>query len=675
MNDAPIGDVITVQRPEGMRTRVPNPELIPDRLAEGPFSGTMPKSGKSRPIGSQSTVKLTEIPVVDLISDSEVENTQNEDKNDNRENRKPSDDSTRKKPCGIPANEKPEETPFPPSNTRRRRGILDRLRGGVTPKTRGGTGAQTSRASTGARTSLRGTGAQTPRASTGTRTSLGGTGARTTREGAVQKPPRDTLSTSRQGSRGSLDRLRRDVVPDPRGGSGSRNVRPPGGAPARNNVRPPGSAPAQNMRPPGGAPTRNVRPPGGAPAQNMRPTSGSPTQNVRPPGSAPAQNMRPTSGSPAQNMEPPVCTYSQTPRASIGARYSLGGTDARTSGESDGHRPQANATSAQEADGLCAKLHEGPFIKVQKFMLRESEACPGAFQALCQLLAGEPAVVDDHVPIRLSELKDFQRVLVKASRTKARFYGVFKTKNFLPGHIVSAMIGPEKVRKECTDYTKPASHQIHYQEERVQTNPRLILWDGTGMPLRSAKERQAMGFPAISPIHPLGGNLLAGTPGMHQPRGYKTNSLGGARFALSLEKCNLHLVYLLYEGRRVWICVSPDDKTILEDGIRNMLIKGCNIDKNATISDELIRQALFYFPFPLLKESEAKFTIIDQKPGDLVVVLPGTYYQAINMGFTKGEAVNYADKKWTPPSQSLQGSLRSDLIQKWVADELSSDSD
>ncbi|CAG9953586.1 unnamed protein product [Clonostachys rosea f. rosea IK726] len=54
-----------------------------------------------------------------------------------------------------------------------------------------------------------------------------------------------------------------------------------------------------------------------------------------------------------------------------------------------------------------------------------------------------------------------------------------------------------------------------------------------------------------------------------------------------------------------------------------------------------------YMPeyFPHLRTSGKNRS---QKAGEVVVTLPGPYHQGFTLGYTKAEAMNYADEKWAP---------------------------
>ncbi|CAH0023406.1 unnamed protein product [Clonostachys rhizophaga] len=280
------------------------------------------------------------------------------------------------------------------------------------------------------------------------------------------------------------------------------------------------------------------------------------------------------------------------------------------------------------------------------------------------------------------ELKEFPRVLARVAGTDARAQGVFKITLPLEsrrlGYVTtwrpksyleysSQGLGNGLSRVELR-YTKNTTHiggfngrsedppslleLVKKQEDRLASDRLSGLQYRVGVPLRSDNERRGMGLPPKSPIHPLDGSRLAQTPrcidGIHNPRCYETDTAQGTPFVMSLEECNLHLVHYLYEGRRVWICISPGAREQFEARLRQEIARVRGEDAETLRCGQFARHARLYFNRSLLEDWGIEYTIVDQKAGEVVVLLPGTYHQGFTPGYTRAEAINYADEKWAP---------------------------
>ncbi|CAG9986420.1 unnamed protein product [Clonostachys byssicola] len=292
----------------------------------------------------------------------------------------------------------------------------------------------------------------------------------------------------------------------------------------------------------------------------------------------------------------------------------------------------------------------------------------------------QTGVVD--LSIHSDKLKDFPCVLSWAIKKNARAQGVFKLtllngrtlgrraiawrpKSYLEYSCKALGKGLSRVELKYTrnasliggrnvhsEHLPSVAELIKKQEERLESNSLSGLRYRAGIPIRSEVEREGMGLPTTSPIHPLDGNRLAQTrrciDGIHTPRCYETDILEGTPFVMSLEECNLYSLHLLYEGRRVWICVSPDAKEKFEERIRKEIAEMRGEDAKTSHCGQFVRHERLYFSRSLLEEWGIAYTIVDQKAGEVVVTLPGTYHQGFTVGHTKTESVNYADEEWEP---------------------------
>jgi hypothetical protein len=132
--------------------------------------------------------------------------------------------------------------------------------------------------------------------------------------------------------------------------------------------------------------------------------------------------------------------------------------------------------------------------------------------------------------------------------------------------------------------------------------------------------------------------------GIHSPYCYESDHKEGAPFLLHTEDFQLCSVNLLHQGRKIWICVFPDASNELEDKLRQVKPGGMSL----LSCSQFIRHACIYISTTELDKWGIPYTIVDQRAGEIVVTLPSTYHQGFSLGYTKAEAVNYADKRWDP---------------------------
>ncbi|CAH0042062.1 unnamed protein product [Clonostachys rhizophaga] len=193
-----------------------------------------------------------------------------------------------------------------------------------------------------------------------------------------------------------------------------------------------------------------------------------------------------------------------------------------------------------------------------------------------------------------------------------------------------------------------AEEEVRKQDDRLRSNSLEGVYYATDMLAADEADRRARGLPAVSPIHPLAGDQLRKTTcaiqGIHSPYCYESAHKEGAPFLLHTEDFQLCSVNLLHQGRKIWICVFPDASNELEDKLRQVKPGG----KSLLPCSQFIRHACIYISTTELDKWGIPYTIVDQRAGEIVVTLPSTYHQGFSLGYTKAEAVNYADKKWDP---------------------------
>lgn len=160
------------------------------------------------------------------------------------------------------------------------------------------------------------------------------------------------------------------------------------------------------------------------------------------------------------------------------------------------------------------------------------------------------------------------------------------------------------------------------------------------VPAWTPDQRRAAGVPERSPIHPLKGDKLDHTraiiPGIHTPYVYESGPHFGASFQIHAEDFRLVSLNHLYKGRKIWIVVPSTAVDVAEEALGRK--RGC--------SQFMRHRAEFFFPQKLDKLG-IPYRIVDQRPGETIVILPDAYHEGFSTGYTIAEAKNYADESWT----------------------------
>ncbi|TWU70769.1 hypothetical protein ED733_000712 [Metarhizium rileyi] len=172
------------------------------------------------------------------------------------------------------------------------------------------------------------------------------------------------------------------------------------------------------------------------------------------------------------------------------------------------------------------------------------------------------------------------------------------------------------------------------------------------VPAWTKTQRRLAGVPERSPIYPLKGDKLDKTkaviPGIHTPYVYESASSFGATFQIHAEDFRLASLNHLYRGRKIWIVIPATDVHVAEKAL----------GRGAGCSQFMRHRAEFFFPDKLQKLG-IPFRIVDQRPGETIVILPDAYHEGFSCGYTIAEAKNYADPAWTTDSyQPCQASCK-----------------
>ncbi|OAQ66843.1 jumonji domain-containing 2D [Pochonia chlamydosporia 170] len=195
---------------------------------------------------------------------------------------------------------------------------------------------------------------------------------------------------------------------------------------------------------------------------------------------------------------------------------------------------------------------------------------------------------------------------------------------------------------------KHLKHLFRKHQNRQLRNIRYRV----DVPAWTKTQRRLAGVPERSPIYPLKGDKLDHTkaviPGIHTPYVYESSSSFGATFQIHAEDFRLASLNHLYKGRKIWIVIPATDVDVAERAL----------GRGSSCSQFMRHRAEFFFPDKLEKLG-IPYRIVDQRPGETIVILPDAYHEGFSCGYTIAEAKNYADPAWTTDSyQPCQASCR-----------------
>ncbi|KAJ6443005.1 jumonji domain-containing 2D [Purpureocillium lavendulum] len=159
------------------------------------------------------------------------------------------------------------------------------------------------------------------------------------------------------------------------------------------------------------------------------------------------------------------------------------------------------------------------------------------------------------------------------------------------------------------------------------------------VPAWTPRQRLEAGVPERSPLHPLKGDKLDDTkaviPGIHTPYVYESGPYFGATFQIHAEDFRLASLNHLYKGRKIWVVIPATAVDVAEMALGRG--DGC--------SQFMRHRAEFFFPDKLEKLG-IPYRLVDQRPGETIVILPDAYHEGFSTGYTLAEAKNYADASW-----------------------------
>ena len=277
----------------------------------------------------------------------------------------------------------------------------------------------------------------------------------------------------------------------------------------------------------------------------------------------------------------------------------------------------------------CAQWDDFPGILAAARKLGATK--DGCFKVV--LPAGLLGTVPDKIAQRLPA-KAYRPHQIK--RTRIWQVGTVETEGDFPSSLERAKPSFEG---STTDAFKKLSHLFNKNKGRQMRDVRYRV----DVPAWNSGQRINAGVPEKSPMHPLKGDKLDQTkaiiPGIHTPYVYESGPAFGATFQIHAEDYRLLSLNHLYKGRKIWVVIPAGAVDLLEE----------KLERQGKCSQFMRHRAEFLFP-EKLKRLEVPFRIIDQRPGETIVILPDAYHEGFSTGYTLAEAKNYAEPDWTAAS-------------------------
>ncbi|RGP79344.1 lysine-specific demethylase 4b [Fusarium longipes] len=233
--------------------------------------------------------------------------------------------------------------------------------------------------------------------------------------------------------------------------------------------------------------------------------------------------------------------------------------------------------------------------------------------------------------------KDSQKVPANAYRPTQIKKNSFWRVDTVPsvGSFTSSVTGPQ-----CNVSAIQAIDQLRKLYRKNNRKQIRNVRYRADVPAWTPEQRREAGVPEQSPIYPLKGDKLDKTkaiiPGIHTPYVYESGPHFGASFQIHAEDFRLVSLNHLYQGRKIWIVVPSTAVDIAEEAL----------GRKGKCSQFMRHRAEFFFPQKLEKLG-IPFRIVDQRPGETIVILPDAYHEGFSTGYSIAEAKNYADDDWT----------------------------
>lgn len=117
----------------------------------------------------------------------------------------------------------------------------------------------------------------------------------------------------------------------------------------------------------------------------------------------------------------------------------------------------------------------------------------------------------------------------------------------------------------------------------------------------------------------------------------------GSVFAAHSEDMNLLSINYLHAGSpKYWYSIAPEDTYRFES------LAASHFGGAASNCPDFLRHKRYLLSPAILKKAGIKFTTQIQRPGDVMITMPGCYHFGFNTGFNIAESTNFAVPEWVP---------------------------
>lgn len=120
------------------------------------------------------------------------------------------------------------------------------------------------------------------------------------------------------------------------------------------------------------------------------------------------------------------------------------------------------------------------------------------------------------------------------------------------------------------------------------------------------------------------------------------SSQPGAPFGFHIEDNNALSFSHLHIGQKVWICVGAAHAALAEAEFRGAIDEARVAASSAMECTQWVRHEGLFCAGAALSRRGVPVAYVDQRAGEVVVTLPGTYHAGFSTMYTRADAVNYA---------------------------------
>ncbi len=102
----------------------------------------------------------------------------------------------------------------------------------------------------------------------------------------------------------------------------------------------------------------------------------------------------------------------------------------------------------------------------------------------------------------------------------------------------------------------------------------------------------------------------------------------GAPFVLCTAPDWLYTMDYLHRGSQCyWVVIPPSARRLLESHLRHVRLDMYTGDFTGTPCSQFVHYLQLWVPLPKLQRWRLTFTVVRQEPGDIMVFMPGAYYE------------------------------------------------